>query len=304
MIYLFPTFLMRAPDFDASVLPDLGDIIEELLGRARAVVDVESTALQAFIADDREGSERQTLQAHYACIIESVAMARWATQRLGAPKAISGYSMGLYSAVAYSGALEFENALTLARDICTTAHMAMGDRRWATGAVVGFSSPRVRELVAQATSELEVTDQCGSATILFTGPAAAVKPVLDQCLAEGAPLTRLIPVTAPFHTTVLEDVKPRIEALLAPLTVRAPSCPIVSAITQDLLITAQDIRDEFGRNILRPMNWQATMARVMQMAPGTVLEAGASSVLCDVVRDDHPQQCAVLDWRALSVQAA
>jgi [acyl-carrier-protein] S-malonyltransferase len=212
--------------------------------------------------------------------------------------------MGLYSAVAFTGALTFEATLTLARDICSAAHTAMGDRRWSTGAVVGFSSPRVRELVEQAVAGLEVTDQCGSATLLFTGQSAAVKPVLDQCLAEGAPLTRLIPVTAPFHTTVLEGVKPLIEACLDSLDIQAPSCPIVSAITQDVLTTAQDVRAEFGRNILSPMDWQATMARIMKMAPDTVLEAGASSVLCDVVRDDHPQACSVLDWHALQVQAA
>jgi hypothetical protein len=95
MIYLFPTFPMRAQEFDPGSLPGLTALLKEFTQRAARVVSLEANALSTFCADDRDGSEHLTIQAHYACIIESVAIARWMTTRLGPCDLISAYSMGL-----------------------------------------------------------------------------------------------------------------------------------------------------------------------------------------------------------------
>jgi [acyl-carrier-protein] S-malonyltransferase len=297
MIYLFPTFPMRSQEFDPRCLPGLMPLLQEFTARAARVVSLEADALSTFCADDRDGSEYLTIQAHYACIIESVAIARWLTTRLGPCDLVSAYSMGLYAATAHCGVIEFERSLELARDICTAAHNAMGTQPWAVGAVVGVAAARVVELLGQSTVDLEVTDRYDEVTTLFTGPREAIKQVLDRALEVGAEITRLIPVTAPFHTRGLVQIESKIVALLDQVTVRPPIYPILSSITQTQLVTADDILAEFRRNISRPMDWRATVEQLMLTKPKTVVEAGASFTLADMVRTDFPAVCNVRDWR-------
>jgi [acyl-carrier-protein] S-malonyltransferase len=297
MIYLFPTFPMRAQEFDPGLLSGFTPLLQEFTARAACVVSLEADALNTFCADDRDGSEHLTIQAHYACIIESVAMARWMTTRLGPCNLVSAYSMGLFSAAAHCGAIEFERSLELARDICTAAHRAMGARLWAVGAIVGLPVARVVELLGQSAVDLEVTDRYDEVTTLFTGPRESVKQVLDSALEIGAVATRLIPVTAPFHTRGLVQIETQIADLLDDVTVRPPTCPILSSITQTQLVNAQDIRAEFCRNISRAMDWQATTQRFMLSNPKTIVEAGASYTLADMIRADYPAVCSVHDWR-------
>jgi [acyl-carrier-protein] S-malonyltransferase len=300
MIYLFPTFPMRSEAFAAAGLPGLQQRLDALLRRAGEAVDFRPEVLSEPPPQDRAGAEHWTVQAHYGCIVENVALAEWLTQAVGACTLGCAYSMGLFAAAAHAGALRLEEALQLARDVCQAAHEGAPAGPWFIGAVVDFPHDRLRALVAASDEPLEVTDCYGPHSLLFTGRRDAVKAVLDQALAEGAPVTRLIPVTAPFHTRHLLAIEPRLLQLLAALDVRAPAFPILSSITQELLTTAEDVRAEFARNISRPMDWTATMRRLVQLGEPAAVEAGASTTLTELGRDAFPG-CSYRDFRDLQV---
>ncbi len=299
MIYLFPTFPMRERTFDGQQLPGFLEIQDHWTAQATKVVELDFECLSAPPPDESEAAQQFALQAHYACIIESVAMAQWLETAAGPCTCAVPYSMGLFAAVAHARAIDFQPVLALVREICAAAHQTATSSTWAVGAVVDLALPRVRELMAQASPDLEVTDRYGANTVLFTGLREPVTTVLDQALAEGASSTRLIPITAPFHTTALRAIEPAITAALERTRVRAPAWPILSSITQELLRTEDDIRAEICRNVCRPMNWFATLQIALARPEKEMVESGASLALTELARDLFPGAGRYRDFRDL-----
>ncbi len=299
MIYLFPTFPMRERTFDKNRLPGFLALYDHWAAQAADVVALDLECLLKPPPEDPAAAQQFTLQAHYACIIESVAMAQWIEAHVGPCRCSAAYSMGLFAAVVHANAIGFQPVLELVRDICTAAHQNAATDASAIGAVVDLPLKRLRELMVQASPDLEVTDHYGANTVLFTGLRQPVTAVLDQALAEGASSTRLIPITAPFHTTALLAIEPAIAAALDRTRVQAPSWPILSSITQKLLVTENDIRSEIRRNASRPMNWFATMKVAVALQEAGMVESGASIALTELARDLFPGACTFRDFRDL-----
>lgn len=299
MIYLFPTFPMRAAEFDENRLIGLREMRELWTAKAADVVALDFACLLSAPPQTSADALHFTLQAQYACIIESVSMAQWLEAMVGPCTCSVAYSMGLFSAMAHAGALSFPSALEIARDVCTAAHESAQAHTWAIGAAVDFPLARTRELMQEASPDLEVTDLYGANTVLFTGHRDPVIQVLDRALAEGASSTRLIPVTAPFHTTGLQVIEPVIAAALDRLHLQKPSWPILSSITQEMLVTESDVRNEICRNVSRPMNWFATLKAALSLQQDGMVESGASFTLTELARDLFPDTCTYRDFRDL-----
>ena len=297
MIYQFPTFPMRAAEFDESRLPGFQEIREHWAAEALNVVSLDFGCLAMAPPKSNAAAQHFTLQAQYACIIENFSMAQWIATNVGPCTCSMAYSMGLFAAIAHAGAIEFQSALELARDVCVAAHQTATENTWAIGAAVDFPEARLRVLMREASAQLEVTDLYGANTVLFTGLKEPVTQVLDRALSEGASSTRLIPVTAPFHTTQLQVIEPAISNALDRMRLRAPSWPILSSITQELLTTEDDVRAEICRNVSRPMNWFSTLKAGLGRGEGGLVESGASFILTDLARDLFPDACHYRDFR-------
>jgi malonyl CoA-acyl carrier protein transacylase len=297
MIYQFPTFPMRASEFDQSRLPGFKEIHEHWTAQALNVVSLDFRCLTTPPPQNNAAAQHFTLQAQYACIIENVSMAQWIAANVGPCTCSMAYSMGLFAAVAHAQAIEFPSALELARDVCVAAHQTATENTWAIGAAVDFPEARLRVLMQEASARLDVTDLYGANTVLFTGLKEPVTQVLDRALLEGASSTRLIPVTAPFHTTQLQVIEPSISKALDRMRVVAPRWPILSSITQEFLVTEDDVRAEICRNVSRPMNWFATLKAGLGRGEAGWVESGASFILTDLVRDLFPDAGQYRDFR-------
>lgn len=299
MIFLFPTFPMRSTEFDAAKILGYDKVYRHWYDRAKNSVD-----LNLHYLDDTHKKTvsyaQVTLQAHYACIIENVAMAQWASEKFGPCDRASSYSMGLFAALVHLGALDFESTLKLVEEICTKAHDALGEISWAVGAVVDFPIESLKSLLLQQDVNLEITDIYAPNTILFTGLASAVKKVLDQSLQQGASITRLIPLTAPFHTTSLLKIRPQMDDLVGALQIQDPACPLLSSLTQEWLVNAEQITTEIRNNVSAPMDWSATMGKIAQLSGGTIVECGSSHGLTDLSRAMLSDKWSCIDFRDFS----
>jgi [acyl-carrier-protein] S-malonyltransferase len=296
MIYLFPTFPMRSTEFQIAKIPGLAEIYEAFLEKAKRVVPIDLNALH--VPQENPGiSLANTEQAHYACMLESLSIAEWAERHLGPCTQSSSYSMGLFSALVHAKAIELDSVLNLVRSICFHAHQIQNDKSWSTGAIIQFPEDTLERLIAEHAPDLEITDFFDAYTVLITGITSSVKKILDLALAEGALLTRLIPLSAPFHTSHLSSIEPTIADLIGQSQFSAPQWPILSSITQRQLLSADDIRAEICQNIFRPMNWRATMQTLASTAGQTTVECGASHTLSDTLRATAPTFWSSFDFK-------
>lgn len=296
MIFLFPTFPMRYPEFEISKIPGLSEIYQKWFNRAKNCVP-----LNLALLDDPRNSTAShaqiTEQAHYACIIENVSVAQWVTEKIGKCDRASSYSMGFFSALVHSNALDFESTMRLVQSIYNQALEASKETSWATGAVIEFPLEKLQAAMSDVDKTLEITDFYGPHTILFTGLSSSVKAVLDRSLEEGASLTRLIPLIAPFHTTALLKISPELDRLVDALDMKAPDWPILSSLTQKWLTTSEDINAEIRSNIFAPMNWNLAMQKIADLDGGTIVECGASVGLTELAKQMLSSKWKCIDFR-------
>ncbi len=283
---LFPTFPMRDPEFDLEQHQGLSGPLRGLAERAAAVIDLQPSAFdrspEALVGIGLEGA----LQAHYGCFIENVACAEWLESSRGPASIAAGYSMGMFPALAHLQAITFEDGLRLMRDICTCIHEGVEGTDFATGAVIGLGEATLQGLLPP---EVEVTDVYSSETLLVAGPRAAVATLLISCEEAGALETKLIPVSAPFHSTALRFLEDDFFGIVDQVEVGPPRVPLVSAGTQRQLATPAEIREELGRNASRPMRWFSTVQTLVDTGVERFFECGASPRLTRMTQREFPE---------------
>ncbi len=292
---------MRTPEFDPARVSGLRAIVDRWTARAARVVPVSERTFAVPHPTVLQASLGETLQAHYATVIEGVAVGEWIEAQLGPARSAAGYSMGLYSALAHTGALPFEDVLRLVTHVCESAHDTTPPGAWAVGAVVGLPPDAVRALAAA--HHLEVTDRYGATTWLLTGQRDVVVAALDAALAQGAPATRLLPLTAPFHASVLSPLESSLQSLVQSVSWAVPRMPIVSATTLEPLRTEDDLALEVVRNAAHPMNWYGTIERLISLGGRTFVECGASTSLADIIREDFATQGLGRDFRTFESES-
>ncbi len=293
---LFPAFAMRHQEMLRNQISGFPDVVSGYLERALKVINVDRRKFESPATVTLPNALQDTLQAQYACYIDSVAMGTFLLRHFPAAEYVSGYSMGLFAALCYGQAVSFEDGLMLLHEICVLAHEQVGDQRYGMGAVMGLTAKEIGQVIETAGLGVEISDQLGTRSVIISGKCDQVESVLEASLAFGAMNVKLIPVTMPFHSSYLALLEPAVRKLLKSVRLAAPACGIVSSITQEVLTDEQSVREEVARNIYRPMNWQATMRKLLDAGVQRFLECGVSENLANIarrnVRGNYTMHCA------------
>lgn len=296
VVFVFPTFAMRRDAYRLDTLPGFSEMLQPLVDRASTVVDITPAT---FDFPDRHAplaGLAATLQAHYACYIEGVALAAWLEPRVGACDSAAGYSMGVFAALAHADAITFEDGLTLMHELCVAVHAAVPLGAYAMGAIDGLPSDAVAAITS-AQPDVEIIDIYGAGTTIVSGREADVAAVLDACATGGAIYTRLTPATAPYHSTVLSGVRPILDERLRGALIHAPRCRVISALTQRPVASPDDVRVEIASNVTRAMDWYSTMRALVQSGMTVLCECGPSEALTNMARRDAPGNYRIQDLR-------
>lgn len=279
---LFPAFAMRYKEFHRLGVAGYDQEVSRLLERASDVFPID---IAKFKEPDRilmADALQDDLQDHYVCYVDNCAVGK-ALRRQGIDcDYAAGYSMGLFSALYHGGAVSFEDGLRLMHHTCVFAHEALTDGDYGMGHEVGLKPDEVADLIAQHELNVELADICGPRVVIVAGLRAEVECLLDACIRAGSLNARLLPVSLPFHSTLLRPVERQLEQLLAQIVVRAPRCGIVSCLNQRVLSTADEVREELIRNVSHRMHWLGTMSRLLELDVNLFLECGFSDNLCNL----------------------
>ena len=182
-------------------------------------------------------------------------------------------------------------------------HDCVRSGAYAMGAIDGLTSEAVAEISAERPG-VEVIDIYGNGTTIVSGRDGDVAAVLETCQQHGATHTRLTPVTAPYHSSALRSLRPILEQLLDTITIKPPRCRVISALTQQVIVSADDVRTEIAFNVSNAMNWYATMRALLQSGMTALYECGSSAALANMARRDRPGTYAIEDVREVAQRLA
>ena len=278
--YLFPAFAMKYKDFSRPRGNGHDEEVQRSLERARRIVDLDMRKFDQpdkFLLDD---PLQDALQEHYVCYIDNCAIGNL-LERMKIPcDYVAGYSMGIFSALQHSGAVSFEDGLHIMRNICTFAHETVGEGTYGMGVIGGLKLDDVVGLINSHSPQVEITDICGPHLTIISGGRSEVEVVLDASIKAGSLQAKLLPVSLPFHSSLLKQVEGQTREMLDQIELRAPRFGIVSCLDQTVLLTAEAAREEIVRNVTHPINWYRTMHRLLDLGVNVFLECGLSDSLC------------------------
>ncbi|MBN2206820.1 MAG: ACP S-malonyltransferase [Candidatus Aminicenantes bacterium] len=198
------------------------------------------------------------------------------------PDIAAGHSLGEYTALVAAGALAFEDALLLVHKRGRYMQEAVPVGEGAMAAVLGLDLAAVRDGLARVPGGgVEVANWNSPEQIVISGRAAAVESAL-KILA--APRAVLIPVSAPFHSSLMKGAEERLAADLDATTFRDPRFPVVSNVDAKPIRTGVEARDALKRQVSRPVLWTASMEALRAESVDRFVEAGPGRVLTTLLK--------------------
>jgi [acyl-carrier-protein] S-malonyltransferase len=235
----------------------------------------------------------------------SVAIWRaWQAARGATPSYMAGHSLGEYSALVAAGALAFRDAVPLVRFRAEAMQDAVAQGVGAMAAVIGGDDDAIAQACEEAAQGeiVEPVNYNGPGQVVIAGHRAAVERAMAAAKARGAKRAMLLPVSAPFHSSLLAPAAERLAKRLADVDFASPSVPIVHNVDVTARDTAAAIRDALARQAASPVRWTETMRYLVSHGVTSVVECGPGRVLAALARrtDDALATYSLTDPAALA----
>jgi len=254
--------------------------------------------LAHLIHDGPKEALALTTNTQPVMLVAGVAAYRvWIAETGLAPAAVAGHSLGEYSALVAAGVLTLAQATPLVRLRAQAMQEAVPVGRGAMAAILGMDAARVIAGCAEVTqgfgpgsSEVvEAANFNDPAQTVIAGSKAAVDKACELLKANGAKRALLLPVSAPFHSSLMRPAAERLRAQLALTELHAPLLPLVNNIDGAVETDPARIRDALVRQAFGPVRWVECVQALKALGVRTLVECGPGKVLAGLVKRIDPE---------------
>ena len=258
------------------------------------VDDVRATAARilgdGFVRVLDEGPAEQlalTVNTQPAMLVAGVAAFR-AWRALGGPQpeVVAGHSLGEYSALVAAQALSLEDALPLVRFRAQCMQEAVPEGVGAMAAILGLEDDAVRAACEESAQgeAVQAVNFNAPGQVVIAGHASAVARAIDACKAKGAKRAMPLPVSAPFHSSLMQPAAARLRDALERVPFSTPRIPLINNVDVGEESEPARIRDALVRQAAAPVRWVETVRRMAQLGATQVIECGPGRVLAGMVK--------------------
>jgi [acyl-carrier-protein] S-malonyltransferase len=213
------------------------------------------------------------------------------------PALVAGHSLGEYTALAAAGAIAFRDALPLVRFRAEAMQEAVPEGEGAMAAILGLDDQGVRAACAEAQGAVQAVNFNAPGQVVIAGQKAAVERAVLLCKSRGAKRAMTLPVSAPFHSSLMKPAADRLHGYLKEVRVAMPQVPVIHNVDVKIAASPQAIRDALVRQAAAPVRWVETVQTMAQLGVTHVVECGPGKVLAGLTKRiaDSLQSLAVTD---------
>lgn len=203
-----------------------------------------------------------------------------------APAVVAGHSLGEYTALVAAGVLSFADALPLVRFRAQAMQEAVPLGTGAMAAILGLDDDVVRAACAEAAQGevVEAVNFNAPSQVVIAGHKAAVERAAAAAKARGAKRAVLLPVSAPFHSSLLQPAADRLKERMQNVAFHAPQIAVVNNVDVAVVADPAQIRDALARQACNPVRWVETVQAFAAMGVTHVVECGPGKVLAGLTR--------------------
>ena len=230
----------------------------------------------------------------------------WIAETGLVPSAAAGHSLGEYTALVAAGALSLSDALPLVRFRAQAMQDAVPVGTGAMSAILGLDAAVVREVcqqVAAASGEVvEAVNFNDPKQTVIAGSKAGVEKANEALKAAGAKRALPLPVSAPFHSSLMKPAADRLREKLAAVAFQPAAFPVINNIDVAVTDDAQALRDALFRQAFGPVRWVEVVQALKARGLSTVIECGPGKVLAGMAKriDAELASATVLDPASLA----
>jgi len=221
-----------------------------------------------------------------AILTVSVAAFRVFREKGPKPNYIAGHSLGEYSAHVAAGTLQFADAVRAVRDRGKYMQEAVPVGVGAMAAILGMSLDKVTEVCRDAAQGeiCQAANINSPEQIVVSGHAAAVERAIKLATERGAKKAVSLPVSAPFHCTLMQPAQDRLATDLQALNFQKPAFPVVCNVDAALITEAESARASLIRQVTGSVKWDPSVRLLIEKGVTLFVEVGPGKVLCGLMR--------------------
>lgn len=257
----------------------------------RATFDEASEALGddlwAMVADGPAEALTQTVNTQPVMLTAAIATWRlWLDKGGRKPAVLAGHSLGEYSALVAAGVISFADAVPLVRLRAAAMQEAVPVGTGAMAAILGLDNAGILAACSEA-GQGEVVEPVNfnaNGQTVIAGHKAAVERAMDACKARGAKMAKALPVSAPFHSSLIRPAADKLAVRLAELSFNAPLIPVINNVDVAIESDPERIKDALIRQAYNPVRWVETIQAMAAMGVTTVAECGPGKVLAGLTK--------------------
>lgn len=252
--------------------------------------DVLSMDVAKMIAEGPKEDLDLTTNTQPLMLTAAVATYRaWIAAGGAAPKLVAGHSLGEYSALVAAGVLEFKDAVPLVRFRAQAMQSAVPVGQGGMAAILGLSDADVIAACAEAAQAVvgevvEAVNFNAPAQVVIAGSKAAVEKACEIAKAKGAKRALPLPVSAPFHSSLLKPASDRLREYLANVSFSSPAIALINNVDVAIVTDPASIKDALVRQAASPVRWVESVQQMSASGITHVIECGPGKVLTGLTK--------------------
>lgn len=259
-------------------------VVQQTLAEASDALQFD---LAKLIAEGPKEELDLTTNTQPVMLTAAVAMYRaWIAAGGNAPVVVAGHSLGEYSALVAAGVIPFKDAVPLVRFRAKAMQEATPVGFGGMAAILGLSDADVLAACAEAAQGeiVEAVNFNAPAQVVIAGHKAAIERACEAAKAKGAKRALTLPVSAPFHSSLLKPASDRLREYLAPLAFNAPNIPLINNVDVAIVNDVDGIKDALVRQAANPVRWVETVQKMAADGVTDIVECGPGKVLAGLTK--------------------
>lgn len=201
------------------------------------------------------------------------------------PKVMAGLSLGEYSALVASGALEFEKAIALVRKRGRFMEEAVPSGTGSMAAIIGLEKEKIDKIVQECSEEgfIAISNLNCPKQIVLGGEKKAIQKACIVAREKGALRALELSVSGPFHTPMLKGAAENLELELNKIEFTDPIVPVITNVTGDYMEFSK-IRETLKTQVMSTVLWQKSIEKMLENGIDTFVEIGPGKVLSNFIK--------------------
>lgn len=225
-----------------------------------------------------------------------------------APIVMAGHSLGEYVALVAAGVISFKDAVRLVRFRAEAMQSAVPVGAGGMAAILGLDDATVIQVCAEASTAsgcvVEAVNFNAPGQVVIAGASDAVTKACELLKAAGAKRALPLPVSAPFHSSLLQPASEKLKAYLANIEFMTPTISVINNVDVEILNDPDAIKDALVRQVSMPVRWQETIQAMASQGITQVVECGPGKVLAGLTKRINDQVAGVPVFDEASLNAA